>query len=81
MKFFEGWFSKSEAQQEAEKKASREAVQARISSLEEHRKEVELGMEMEVHRDDAKRLEDLDRRINEAKQELEELEKEDQIPA
>ena len=38
-------------------------------------------MEMEVHRDDAKRLEDLDRRINEAKQELEELEKEDQIPA
>ena len=81
MKLFEGWFSKSEAQQEAQKKALIEAAKERIASLEAHRKEVELGMEMEVHRDDAARLEEIERRISEAKKELEELEQEDQVPA
>ncbi|MEX1064044.1 MAG: hypothetical protein WD898_01835 [Candidatus Paceibacterota bacterium] len=65
-------FSKQEQAPTPEEQ--RAELEKKIQRLEDWKVEVEQGMEMEAHREDAERLEDIKGKIEDAKNELAKLE-------
>lgn len=71
MKLFENWHSKDSEEELEEKKIA--DLDQRIKSLQENRDAILLGMRMETHRDDAVRLQEVEDKIKELEEELEDL--------